>query len=256
MDRFKNKTAVVTGSTSGIGKAIAQRLASEGAVVIINSYRDHDNIQEILDEITMHGGQATFIRADMGQVEDIENLFLKAVEVHGKVDVLINNAGIQIHSPFLKVTEKDFDRVIAINLKGYYFAIQHFVRHAVAQRIPGVVVNNSSVHEIIPFPNFDSYAMSKGGLRMMTRNLAVELAPLGIRVNNIAPGAVATDINESLEQNPELKKKLLDNISMGRMGKVEEIAAVAAFLASDDASYVTGATYLVDGGLTYHYTEQ
>lgn len=256
MKRFTNKTVVITGSTSGIGKGIAKRLASEGANVVINSYRDHDNIGVIIEEVTSEGGQATFVRADMGQVKEIDQLFNKAVDIFGQVDVLINNAGIQIHSPFLEVTETDFDRVIAINLKGYYFAAQSFVRHAVAKNVKGVIVNNSSVHEIIPFPNFGSYAMSKGGLRMLTRNLAVELAPFGIRVNNIAPGAVATDINEALEQNPELKEKLLGNISMGRMGSVEEIAAVAAFLASDEASYVTGATYLVDGGLTYHYTEQ
>jgi|SRR5690554_1804487 len=256
MERFKTKTAIVTGSTSGIGKGIAHRLASEGANVVVNSYRDHDEISKILAEITSSGGNATFIRADLSKVDEIENLFNQAINEFGKVDILINNAGIQIHSPFLEVTEEDYDRVLSVNLKGYYFAAQNFVKHAVNQGIKGVIVNNSSVHEIIPFPNFDSYALSKGGVRMMTRNLAVELAPYGIRVNNIAPGAIDTDINEALDQNPELMQKLLNNISLHRMGTVEEVAAVVAFLASDEASYVTGATYLVDGGLTYHYTEQ
>ena len=256
MDRFKNKTAVITGSTSGIGKGIACRLASEGANVVLNSYRDQDDLSGILSEVTASGGHATFIRANMAKVEEIDRLFTRAVDEYGRVDILINNAGIQIHSSFLDVTEEDFDRVIALNMKGYYFAAQAFVRHATKQKIKGVVVNNSSVHEIIPFPNFDSYALSKGAIRMMTRNLAVELAPYGIRVNNVAPGAIDTDINEALDQNPELKQQLLKNISLGRMGTVEEVASVVAFLASDEASYVTGATYLVDGGLTYHYTEQ
>lgn len=256
MDRFKDKTAVITGSTSGIGKGIAHRLASEGANVVLNSYRDQDELSQILAEVTSSGGHATFIRADMAKVEEIDRLFARAVDEFGQVDILVNNAGIQIHSPFLEVTEEDFDRVISLNMKGYYFAAQAFVRHATEMKIKGVIVNNSSVHEIIPFPNFDSYALSKGAIRMMTRNLAVELAPYGIRVNNVAPGAIDTDINEALDQNPELKQQLLKNISMGRMGSVEEVASVVAFLASDDASYVTGATYLVDGGLTYHYTEQ
>lgn len=256
MDRFKDKTAVITGSTSGIGKGIAHRLASEGANVVLNSYRDQDELSQILAEVTSSGGHATFIRADMAKVEEIDRLFARAVDEFGQVDILINNAGIQIHSPFLEVTEEDFDRVISLNMKGYYFAAQAFVRHATEKKIKGVIVNNSSVHEIIPFPNFDSYALSKGAIRMMTRNLAVELAPYGIRVNNVAPGAIDTDINEALDQNPELKQQLLKNISMGRMGTVEEVASVVAFLASNDASYVTGATYLVDGGLTYHYTEQ
>lgn len=256
MDRFKNKTAIITGSTSGIGKGIARRLASEGANVVINSYRDQDELPQILNEVTSAGGHATFIRADMSKVEEIDRLLASAVDEFGQVDILINNAGIQIHSPFLDVTEEDFDRVISLNMKGYYFAAQAFARHATKEKIKGVIVNNSSVHEIIPFPNFDSYALSKGAIRMMTRNLAVELAPYGIRVNNVAPGAIDTDINEALDQNPELKQQLLKNISLGRMGTVEEVASVVAFLASDDASYVTGATYLVDGGLTYHYTEQ
>lgn len=256
MERFKGKTVLVTGSTSGIGRGIAHRLASEGANVVVNSYRDQENVQEILDDITAQGGEAIFVKADVGKVEEVRHLIDKAVQHFGQLDILVNNAGIQIRSPFLEVTEENFDQVIGVNLKGSYFAAQAFVKYAVNNNRKGVIVNNSSVHEILPFPNFDSYAMSKGGLQMMTRNLAVELAPLGIRINNVAPGAIDTNINVALDANSELKENLLGNISLGRMGTVSEVAAVVAFLASDEATYVTGATYLVDGGLAYNYTEQ
>lgn len=256
MGRFKGKTAIVTGSTSGIGRAIARRLASEGARVVINSYRDQENIQDILDYVTDQGGEASFVNADVGNLLEIQHLIDESVQIFGEIDILINNAGIQIRSPFLKATENDFDQVIGVNLKGPYFTTQAFVKYLVSKGRKGVIVNNSSVHEILPFPHFDSYAMSKGGLQMMTRNLAIELAPLGIRINNVAPGAIDTSINKALDTSANLKKELLSNISMGRMGTVEEVAAVVAFLASDEATYVTGATYIVDGGLTYHYTEQ
>ena len=256
MGRFTGKTAIITGSTSGIGKGIAHRLASEGANVVINSYREQDDIDQILSDVTSAGGEAFFVRADLGKVEEIHDLFEQAVQRFGQIDVLVNNAGIQIRSPLLDVTESDFDRVISVNMKGYYFAAQTYVRFARKHGHKGAIVNISSVHEIIPFPNFDSYAMSKGGVMMMMKNLAIELALVGIRVNNVAPGAINTDINDALNENPDLKEKLFTNISMGRMGTVEEVAAVVAFLASDESSYVTGSTYTVDGGLTYHYTEQ
>ncbi len=256
MDRFKGKTAIVTGSTSGIGRAIARRLASEGARVVINSYRDPENVQDVLDHVTEKGGEASFVKADVGNIHEVQHLIDQSVQIFGEIDILVNNAGIQIRSSFLDVTEEDFDKVIGVNLKGPYFVAQTFVKYLVNQNRKGVIVNNSSVHEILPFPHFDSYAMSKGGLQMMTRNLAIELAPRGIRINNVAPGAIDTNINKALDTDTDLKKKLLSNISMGRMGTVEEVAAVVAFLASDEATYVTGATYLVDGGLTYHYTEQ
>lgn len=256
MERYRNKTIIITGSTSGIGKGIARRIASEGGNVIVNSYQDYENISEILEEITEHGGEARFIRADIGNTGEVWDLIKKSVAHFGRVDGLINNAGIQIRSPFLEVKEEDFDRVLAVNLKGAYFATQAFAAYAIREKIKAVIVNNSSVHEELPFPNFDSYAISKGGLQMMMRNLAVELAPHGIRINNIAPGAIQTDINHNLMGDNQLMKRLYGNISMARMGTVDEVAALVAFLASDEASYITGATYLVDGGLMFHYTEQ
>lgn len=256
MKRYNDKTIIVTGSTNGIGKGIARRIASEGGNVVVNSYRDYENISDILEEITEDGGNAHFIRADIGNMEEVRDLIKKSVAHFGRVDGLVNNAGIQIRSPFLEVKEEDFDRVLAVNLKGAYFAAQAFAAYAIREKIKAVIVNNSSVHEELPFPNFDSYAISKGGLQMMMRNLAVELAPYGIRINNIAPGAIQTDINQNLMGDDLLMKKLYGNISMARMGTVDEVAALVAFLASDEASYITGATYLVDGGLMFHYTEQ
>lgn len=256
MKRYNDKTIIVTGSTNGIGKGIARRIASEGGNVVVNSYRDYENISDILEEITEDGGNAHFIRADIGNMEEVRDLIKKSVAHFGRVDGLVNNAGIQIRSPFVEVKEEDFDRVLAVNLKGAYFAAQAFAAYAIREKIKAVIVNNSSVHEELPFPNFDSYAISKGGLQMMMRNLAVELAPYGIRINNIAPGAIQTDINQNLMGDDLLMKKLYGNISMARMGTVDEVAALVAFLASDEASYITGATYLVDGGLMFHYTEQ
>src|SRR5699024_2907620 len=156
MKRFEGKTAIVTGSTSGIGLGIERKLASEGGHVIINSYRERKDIEEILDYITEEGGEAHFIRADIGKMDEVQELIREAFERFEKIDILINNAGIQMRSSFLEVTEKDFDRVLSVNLKGVYFTIQAFVKHAIDREIKGVIVNNSSVHEILPFPHFDS----------------------------------------------------------------------------------------------------
>jgi glucose 1-dehydrogenase len=172
------------------------------------------------------------------------------------LDVLVNNAGIEKRADFLDVTEEDYDAVLDTNLKGVFFGIQAFSKYCKQQNRAGVVINMSSVHEEIIFPHFASYCASKGGLKMLTRDLATELAPLNIRINNVAPGAIGTQINTKLLDNPELMHKLLENIPMKKMGKPEDVAALVAFLASDDASYITGSTHFVDGGLTYHYEEQ
>jgi glucose 1-dehydrogenase len=154
------------------------------------------------------------------------------------------------------VTEADYDLVLNINLKGAFFATQAFVRHRLGTKQPGKVINVSSVHEELPFPHFTSYCVSKGGLKMMMRNLAIELAPFGITVNNIAPGAIETPINTKLLNEPEKLKALLENIPLARLGRSNDVAGVAAFLASPDADYITGATIVVDGGLTWNYSEQ
>ena len=212
--------------------------------------------QGIIDQIAAMGQQAKFIAADVSNPQNVIQLISDAIAAFGSLDVIVNNAGVERNHNFWEVTEEEYDFVMDTNLKGIFFGIQAFVKYCQANNRGGVVVNMSSVHEEIIFPHFAAYCASKGGLKMLTRNLATELAPFNIRINNVAPGAVATPINKHLMETPELLNNVLKNIPMKRLGKPEEVAAVVAFLASEDAGYVTGSTYFVDGGLTYHYEEQ
>lgn len=253
--RLKNKVALVTGSSQGIGRAIAVRFAREGADVVVNS-RSSNGMEEVLREIESLGARGLAVQADVSKVEDIRRMFAEAIEHFGKLDVLVNNAGVETHAPFWDVTEADYDKVLNINLKGAFFAAQELVKHLRATKRRGKIVNISSVHEELPFPNFTAYCAGKGGLKMLTRNLAVELGPLGININNIAPGAVETPINTKLLNDPAKLGALLAQIPLGRLGQTTDVAGVAVFLASDDADYVTGSSYFVDGGLTWHYEEQ
>ena len=254
--RLAGKVAVVTGSGSGIGQAIAERLAQEGADLVID-YRDHvDAANTTRDKIQSAGGKAVMVRADVSSLADTRNLIDQAWQQLGRCDILVNNAGIEKGADFWDVTEADFDAVMNINFKGAFFLTQAFVRRLRDSKKPGRVINISSVHEDMVFPHFDSYSSSKGAMRMLMRNLAVELGPLGITVNNIAPGAIETPINTHLMENQQQLEALLRNIPLGRMGKPTEVAGVAAFLASDDGAYVTGSTYVIDGGLIRNYHEQ
>jgi glucose 1-dehydrogenase len=253
--RLKDKIALVTGSSQGIGRAIAVRFAQEGADVVINS-RSRDGLEEVLQEVEALGRRGLIVQADLSKTEDIRRMFATAIEHFGKLDVLVNNAGVENHAPFWDVTEQDYDKVLNVNLKGVFFATQEMVRHLRAGKRRGKIVNISSVHEELPFPNFTAYCASKGGVKMLARNLAVELGPLGINVNNIAPGAIETPINTKLLNDPAKLGALLAQIPLGRLGQTSDVAGVAVFLASDEADYVTGSTYYVDGGLTWHYEEQ
>ena len=254
--RLQGRNALVTGSSKGIGRAIATRLGRDGANVIVNYNSDPKGAEEAVQEIRAFGVRAEALKADLGSVASVEALLTTAIETLGSLDILVNNAGIESHAPFWDVTEADYDRVLAVNLKGVFFASQAMVRHLRATRRTGRIINISSVHEEIPFPNFAAYCASKGGLKMLTRNLAVELGPLGITVNAIAPGAIETPINRKLLQDEVKLRSLLGQIPLGRLGKPEDVAGLAVFLASDEAAYVTGSTYFVDGGLTWFYQEQ
>jgi len=256
MNRFAGKVALVTGSGRGIGRAIALRLANEGANVIVNDLRDDENAAESVRLINASGSKGFFVQADISKVETLKNVIDQCISQFGQLDILVNNAGVEVHAPFLEVTEKQYDLVLDLNLKGMFFLSQAFVKYLVENKRGGVIVNNSSVHEELPFPNFTAYCASKGGMQMVMRNLAVELAPFNVRVNNVAPGAIKTPINTELLNKPELLASLQNNISLGKLGEPEDVAAVVAFLASEDAKYVTGSTYYVDGGLTFHYKEQ
>jgi glucose 1-dehydrogenase len=254
--RLEGKIAVITGSGSGIGQAIAERLAQEGADCVID-YRDHvDQAQETADKIKAAGGKAIMVHADVSNLADCTNLIEQAWAQLGSCDILVNNAGIEKSADFVDVTEADYDAVLNVNLKGAFFLTQAFVRKLKAASKPGRVINISSVHEDMVFPHFSTYCASKGAMRMLMRDLAVELGPLGITVNNIAPGAINTPINKSLLADKPKLDALLANIPLGRLGKPEEVAGLAAFLASEEAAYVTGSTYFLDGGLIRNYHEQ
>jgi glucose 1-dehydrogenase len=254
--RLSGKVAIVTGSATGIGQAIAVRLGSEGAQVVID-YRSHqDGAEETRKQVGAAGGKAIIVQADVSKLADVQRLVDEAWQQLGSCDILVNNAGIEKSADFWDVTEQDYDAVLDVNLKGPFFLTQAFVRRLRDARRPGRVINISSVHENMAFPHFSTYCLSKGGLRMLTRDLAVELGPLGITINNIAPGAIMTPINRKLLEDKPKLDALLKNIPLGRMGSPEDVATLAAFLASDDATYITGSTYLIDGGLTVNYHEQ
>ncbi len=253
--RLQGKTAVVTGSGRGIGRAIAVRLAREGADVVINDLDVSSSARETLAAVEAVGRRGVLIQADVSRTDDARRLIDDAVRQLGLLDILVNNAGIEKHSPFVEVTEADYDKVLDVNLKGTFFVTQAFVRYLLAAGRPGRVINISSVHEEMPFPGFSTYCASKGGMQLLTRDLAVELGQYGITVNGIAPGAIATEINRSLLDDEARVERLLKQIPLGRMGEPEDVAAVAAFLASSDADYVTGSTYYVDGGLAWDYRE-
>ena len=256
MPALTGKVAVITGSGSGIGQAIAERLAQEGASCVVD-YRDHvEQAQATADKITAAGGKAILVHADVSVLPDCTNLIEQAWQQLGSCDILVNNAGVEKGADFWDVTEADYDFVLNVNLKGAFFLTQAFVRQLRDAKKPGRVINISSVHEDMVFPHFSTYCASKGAMRMLMRDLAVELGPLGITVNNIAPGAVETPINTSLLANKPKLDALLANIPLGRLAQPGEIAGLAAFLASDDAAYVTGSTYVIDGGLMRNYHEQ
>jgi glucose 1-dehydrogenase len=254
--RLEGRVALVTGSSRGIGRGIALRFAREGAVVALHYNRSAKGAEEALAEIRALGGSAEAFKADVSSVSAVEALVAAAAARFGALDVLVNNAGVEKRVPFLDVTESDWDAVVDVNLKGAFFAAQAFAKHLRAAKRPGKIINVSSVHEDLPFPNFAPYCASKGGLRMLTRTLAVELRGTGITVNGIAPGAIATPMNRSLLEDRAKRDALLAQIPLGRIGEPEDVAAIAAFLASSDADYVTGASLFVDGGLTWNYEEQ
>ncbi len=254
--KLRGKVAIVTGSSQGIGRGIAKRFAQEGANVVINYSKNPEPAREALADVEAAGGAGLMLKANLGDVPEIQKLVEDAIAHFGGVDILVNNAGVERHAAFWDVTEQDYDAVVDVNLKGVFFATQAVVRHLRDAKKPGRIVTVSSVHEELPFPNFAAYCASKGGVKMLTRNLAIELAPFGITVNAVAPGAIETPINRALLNDPKKLGPLLEQIPLGRLGQPEDVAGVVAFLASSEASYVTGSTYFVDGGLTWNYQEQ
>lgn len=256
MNKLAGKVAIVTGGSGGIGQSICQRLAREGAKIVIDYHSDVEEAQKTQTQIEQIGSESYIVQTNLAKVDQINNLVQKTIDRFGKVDILVNNAGIEKRADFWDVTEADYDLVLNVNLKAVFFATQVVVKHFRATNNQGKIINISSVHEELPFPHFTSYCASKGGVKMITRNLAVELGSMGITINNIAPGAIATPINQNLLNNPELLNKVTRNIPLGRLGEPEDVAGLVGFLASDEAKYITGSTFYVDGGLLWNYQEQ
>jgi glucose 1-dehydrogenase len=254
--RLEGKVAVVTGAGSGIGQSIAVRLAKEGATSVIDYPNHPEQAQQTADQIAAFGGKSISVMADVTSIPDCTRLIETTWTQLGACDILVNNAGVERHGDFCDVTEADFDLVMNVNFKGAFFLTQAFVRKLTAAKKPGRIINISSVHEDMVFPHFSTYCASKGAMRMLMRDLCVELGPQGITVNNIAPGAIDTPINAKMMADPSELDPLLRNIPIGRLGKPEEVAGLAAFLASEEAAYITGSTYFIDGGLIRNYREQ
>jgi glucose 1-dehydrogenase len=254
--RLANKRALITGGDQGIGRGIALRFAQEGADVAI-SYRSHqENAEATVKELAGLGRKAVALQNDVSVRASLEKFYEEATAAIGPIDILVNNAGVERRAEFLQASEEDFDLVLGVNLKGPFFLSQIFARDVAGGKRAGKIINISSVHEELPFPNFASYCAAKGGLKMLCRDLAIELAPHRITVNNIAPGAIKTPINANLLNDPAKLNPLLEHIPLGRLGAPEDVAGCAAFLASADADYITGTTLLVDGGLLFNYHEQ
>lgn len=249
------KNVLVTGASSGIGQAIAVRFAEEGANVAVNYFRGTDGAQRTLDLIKQANStvKSMLVQADVSQPDQVAAMFdatLSEASGLGGLDILINNAGFQMSAPSHEMPLEDFAKVIATNLTGAFMCAQLAIRHFVERDKPGVVINVSSVHEIIPKPGFAGYSASKGGMRNLTQTLALEYAGRGIRVNGLGPGATVTPMNDGWIDNAKKRALVESHIPLGRSGTAPEMAAVTAFLASDDASYITGQTIFVDGGLT------
>lgn len=246
---LKGKVAIVTGGNSGIGMAIVLELARQGANIVID-YVSHPEATEALEkQVVALGDQAIGVDADVSKVADLEKLVAAAVSKFGRVDVMVNNAGVETRTSVLDTTEAQYEKVLSINLKSAFFGTQIAAKQMIKQGGGGRIINITSVHEDWPMPGNTAYCLSKGGMRMLTRTAGVELAPHNVLVVGVGPGAVATPINLSTMKDPVLMKKLDDAIPLGRMAKPEEIASVVAFLASDGASYLTATTIFADGGI-------
>ena len=255
-NRLAGKVAAITGGSQGIGLAIAEGFAKEGADISFCYRSNKSGADQAVQSIQKTGRKVAGFQYDVSSVSEGQKFIADTAAQFGKIDVLVNNAGLERRADFWDVTEADYDAVMDVNLKGVFFITQAFVKNRMGAKSGGKIINISSVHEELPFPHFASYCASKGGMKMLTRNLSIELAPLGITVNSIAPGAIETPINKNLLNDPTKLNALLENIPLKRLGTPEDVANMAVFLASEESNYATGTTFFVDGGLTWNYQEQ
>jgi glucose 1-dehydrogenase len=246
---LKGKVAIVTGGNSGIGLSIVLELAKQGANIVID-YVCHPEATESLEkQVSALGDQVIGVRADVSKIAELQSLIDAAVKNLGRVDIMVNNAGVETRTSVLDTTEEQYEKVLAINLKSAFFGTQLAAKQMIKQGDGGRIINITSVHEDWPMPGNTAYCLSKGGMRMLTRTAGVELAPHNILVVGVGPGAVATPINLSTMKDPALMKKLNSAIPLGRMAQPEEIGSVVAFLAGDGARYITATTIFADGGI-------
>jgi glucose 1-dehydrogenase len=256
---IEGKNVLVTGGSSGIGQSIAVRFAEYGANVAINYLRQpeeaaetEEQVQTCVGKVQREGVKDVLVQGDVSNEDDVVRMVADAVEGLGGIDVLVNNAGIQISRPTEELSSGDFDRVLAVNLRGSFLCAREAIRHFLAEEKEASIVNISSVHQLIPKPGYIGYSASKGAMQNLTRTLALEYAGRGIRVNGVGPGATVTPINRAWIDDPEKRRQVEEHIPMQRAGDADEMAGVTAFLASDDAAYITGQTIFVDGGLTLY----
>jgi glucose 1-dehydrogenase len=248
---LSGKVAIVTGGNSGIGKAIVLALAREGANIVIDYVANEQATEELEQRVAALGDQSIGVDADVSKVEDLQRLIQSAVDAFGRLDIMVNNAGVETRTSVLDTTEDQFDKVMAINLKSAFFGTQLAAKQMIAQGGGGRIINITSVHEDWPMPGNTPYCLSKGGMRMLTRTAGVELGPQGVAVVGVGPGAVATPINTATMDDPEKMKTLDAAIPLGRMASPHEIGSVVAFLAGDGASYLTATTVFADGGIMH-----
>jgi glucose 1-dehydrogenase len=246
---LEGKSVVVTGGNSGIGKAIVLAMAAEGAQVVVDYVAHEDATQRLIEQVEQAGGKAVGVEADITKAADLHRMMQTAIDEFGRLDVLVNNAGMETRQSLLETTEEDYEKVMAVNMKSAFFAAQAAAKRFIEQGEGGLVLNISSVHEDWPMPGNIAYCVSKGGMRMLTRTAGVELGQHGIRMVNIAPGAVDTPINASTTSDKDKLGRLQDAIPLHRLAEAGDIADVAVFLASGKASYMTATTVVVDGGI-------
>jgi len=254
--KLKGQSALVTGANSGIGMAVAIALANDGANVVVNYVSHPEAAEAVVKQIENNGGNAIAVKGDVSKEDEVQSMFQQMFAKYGTIDILVNNAGLQKDSPFESMSLADWQLVINVNLTGQFLcareAVKEFLKRGIVaerSRAAGKIICMSSVHQVIPWAGHVNYASSKGGIEMMMKSLAQELAPKKIRVNSIGPGAIRTPINESAWSTPEALNKLLTLIPYGRIGEPEDIGKVAVWLASDESDYLTGTTIFADGGM-------
>lgn len=247
---LKDKVVVITGASSGIGKAMAEAFGIEECKVVINYNSSKDKAEDVAEIVKKNGGEAITVQGDVSVEEDVVNIIQTAIDTFGGLDIMINNAGYEKATPSVEMSAEAFNNVMHINLTGAFVGSREACKHFIETGKKGNIINISSVHDVIPWPNYVNYASSKGGMKLMMETMSMEFAPKGIRINNISPGAIVTEHTKEKFSDDKTREETERMIPMGIIGEPHQVANVAIFLASENASYITGETIYVDGGMT------